>query len=231
MQWIGQTTGRVTVVSGTLLAVITLLGLVPWTLVAAEPCPVEKVVPAPQPAGQVQIEARFLEAPEGTSRNALAALTPAKRPYVLLPPDETTALLDKLQASKDVQVLSAPKIITLPGQSASVQIGRELPGSSDDADANFEGFSLEVVPKRKGQDLTLDIVASWRSRIPDTDQPVFCETRIDTRLVMPAGHTVVMAGSAHEKSREMVLLVSAKPLARTAAETAGNQPNAPVLKR
>jgi hypothetical protein len=195
-----------------LLVAITLLGLAPWTLVAAEPCLSEGVDPAPQPVGQVHIEARFLEVPEETSREALAALTLTKRPVVMLPPDETTALLDKLQVSKDVQVLSAPKIITLPGRPATVRIGKELPGGTEDVAANFEGFSLDVVPKCKGQDLTLDIVASWRTRLPGTDQPAFRETRIDTRLVMPAGHTAVMAGTAHEKPHEMLVLISAKRL-------------------
>ena len=222
MQWIGQKNRRVTVASAALVGAIAVLGLIPWKLVAAEgngkKLPEqESVLAATAPsatevAPQVQIEARFLDAPAGLSRRVLDAVAPGSKVLTLLSPEQTTRFLNKLQAAQDVSLLSAPKVTTLVGQPATVQIGHWLPGNNAaETDANFEGLSLEVVPEFKGQDLTVKISARRRTRVPGSEALAFQETRIDTRLVMPPDRTAVVAG-AEEKGKVFVMLISAKVL-------------------
>jgi general secretion pathway protein D len=145
-----------------------------------------------------------------------------------------SAVLNALEAITKVRVISSPKLVTLNNHEAQLQIGDQVPVttqsavSTSNSDAPIvnsvsmrdTGVILQVTPRvNKNGLVQLDISQELSNSIPTTtsniDSPTIQERRFSTTVVVKNGDTVALGGLITEnstKSRSGVPYLSRVPL-------------------
>ena len=156
-----------------------------------------KSAPRQNPVGpQILIEMKVIAAPEGTA--GFFGAKPASPPP-MLSAEEFQAGWRKLQEMKGVDILSAPKVVTLSGQRATIEIGAAK-GSPKPA-----GMKFDVLPTLASDgSIQLDF---------DYTNASLKEGKIQTRVLktnasVPSGHTLLIGG-ASEEGRITLIAVTA----------------------
>jgi general secretion pathway protein D len=126
--------------------------------------------------------------------------------------------LEALKSITDVQVISAPKLLVLDKQQASIQVGDLVPTITQSAESvitagapvvnNVQyqptGVILTVTPRvNSGGLVTLDIEQEVSDVVPTTtssiNSPTFQQRRIKTKVVVQDGDTISLAGLISDK--------------------------------
>jgi general secretion pathway protein D len=145
-----------------------------------------------------------------------------------------SAVLNALEAVTQVRVISSPKLVTLNNHEAQLQVGDQVPittqssVSTSNSDAPIvnsvamrdTGVILQVTPRvNKNGLVQLDISQELSNSIPTTtsniDSPTIQERRFSTTVVVKNGDTVALGGLITEtstKGRSGVPVVSKIPL-------------------
>jgi hypothetical protein len=146
---------------------------------------------------QIMIEARFVEAPESVVADLTMGIPlsspdggdPARR----LSESKYRDLIQHLERTAGVDLLAAPRITTLSGRQAQIQLVK--------AESLLErhGPTLDVLPRvtEDGAGFDLVILASAPGLV-DTHQglPVFRERRLTTRATIRHGETLLLGVAA-----------------------------------
>ncbi len=130
----------------------------------------------------------------------------------------TQYAIEALQSVTKVKVISAPKILILDKQSASIQVGSLVPVITQSAtsvtvsgapvvnsvDYHPTGIILNVTPRiASGGLVNLDIEQEVSDVVPTTssniDSPTFDERRIKSRVVVQDGETIGLGGLISDK--------------------------------
>jgi len=122
-------------------------------------------------AGQVIIQARFVELPEEAlskvGMDGLRSDGKESSAQFILTAEQSQAILSALQETQGVNFLSAPKISTLDGRQAQIKVG----GTRTVNGVVFEvGPSVDVVPhvSADGNLVDLTVIARLRYQTPDS---------------------------------------------------------------
>ena len=127
--------------------------------------------------------------------------------------DDIRAAVSALGARTAVEVVSAPKIVTLANRTAKLQVGDQVPvavqsaRSSSDPDAPLvvtteyrsTGIILNVTPRISGEDEVLLEISQEVSSVARTtssgiDSPTIQQRRMDSTLVLHDGGVVALGG-------------------------------------
>jgi general secretion pathway protein D len=131
----------------------------------------------------------------------------------------TQYAIEALQSVTNVKVISAPKILILDKQSASIQVGSLVPVITQSAtsvtvsgapvvnsvDYHPTGIILNVTPRiASGGLVNLDVEQEVSDVVPTTssniDSPTFDERRIKSRVVVQDGETIALGGLISDKN-------------------------------
>jgi beta-lactamase regulating signal transducer with metallopeptidase domain len=156
---------------------------------------------------QILVEAKIIELPVKKTLDL-----PRK---FLLDAEETKKFLQKIGAMEDVDMLGAPRVATLPGQEAKIQVGREVPLGKDGSKTAMAGVSIELLPKLQNLGMiNLTSTLTLRDLLPGAQEPFteqsFNVRQINSTVSLASGQTVVI-GNAPEnaKGRSLLLLITA----------------------
>lgn len=217
------------------------------------------------PPRQVQIEARILEVTltdefrMGVDWSALGAggkltvtstssssgnVSPTLPGFAIsFIDDDLRAALDLLGGKTDVEVMSAPHIMTLDNRTARLQIGDQVPivvrSSQDSGTVNAPviasieyrntGIILDVTPRISGEDriiltITQEVSSVSRTTTSGIDSPTIQQRRLESTLVIKDGGTVALGGlisSSRNASDAGVPLIKDIPLVGALFKTSG----------
>jgi bla regulator protein blaR1 len=179
---------------------------------------ITKAAPPDKNAPQVLIEAKFIE----VNDSALDVLAPfaatGSLPSVagVLNDGQLSALWKKIEKARGVDSLSMPRVTTLSGQEAKIEVGREFAykDASGKSATKQLGAMLKVVATKSGEnDIDLEVspqIVELEGMIKDAktgvEQPVFNE-RIpiaSTSITMTSGQTIVLGLPATSTKQTMV---------------------------
>jgi general secretion pathway protein D len=123
------------------------------------------------------------------------------------------AVLNALDSATEIQVVSSPRVLALNNQTASIQVGSEVPIVTQTAvgvtnpDAPIvnsttyrdTGIILTVTPRiRSGGlvelDLTQEVSDVAESQTDGIDTPTFSQRKLETTLAVPDGSTLAIGG-------------------------------------
>jgi beta-lactamase regulating signal transducer with metallopeptidase domain len=157
----------------------------------------QPVPTAPHTVPQITIEARFVEAPESVVADLTMGITlsspdggdPARR----LSEVEYRDLIQHLERTVGVDLLAAPRITTLSGRQAQIQVVKE------ESLLERRGPTLDVLPRvtEDGAGFDLVILASAPGLVEtQLPLPVFRERRLTTRATIRNGETLLLGVAA-----------------------------------
>lgn len=125
------------------------------------------VGPVAEPAGAIVISCRIIE-------------LPAAEYHQILPPKDastgglvTEAVQQKLLKLKDADILSSPRVVTMPGQTAGINVGRQVTAITGFKKDEKEGKSVPVTEQVE-VGLSLNVMAE-----PDAADPSCLNTTVD----------------------------------------------------
>ena len=154
--------------------------------------------------------------PGGLSWNTFSGLTPA---IGFLNADGVQAVISFLNASKDAQTISTPRVVTLDNQRANLSVSRGIPvinvaaGTVQNAGGSSVTYSnvgtfLEVTPRISANNYIWLKVVPEISVYAGTDAqtiggllysaPLFDSRKIETQVLIPDGNTLVMGGLVND---------------------------------
>ncbi len=133
-------------------------------------------------------------------------------------------VVNALQSDAESNILSTPSILTLDNEEATIVVGENVPfitgsysstGNSSNPDSPFQtvkrenvGITLKVTPRiNEGDSLVLDIFQEVSNLIPDSNvngQPVTSERKIETKVLVDNGQTIVLGGLIDDQVTESV---------------------------
>jgi general secretion pathway protein D len=157
--------------------------------------------------------AQSLGAPAATSSAgfpSLQNLAPQSSPYFILSKQSNFALAALASVSK-VKVLSAPQVMVLDNQPASVQVGQQVPvltgtststitGVTNSVNYQNTGVIMQVTPRVNSGGLVTLVIAQEVSNVASaatntvTGSPTFDDQVFRTQVAVQDGQTVGMAG-------------------------------------
>ena len=164
---------------------------------------ITKAVPPDNKAPQVLIEARFIEASEEVKDLLSPFASSSASPSIagVLTSGELSTLWKKIETAKGVDVLSTPRITTLSGRKATIDISREfayINAEGKPATKNL-GTMLTVLPiKGAGNEIELELspqivqLEGMTKAGGKEPQPVFNERKTTTLVTMFSGGTLVL---------------------------------------
>lgn len=132
---------------------------------------------------------------------------------VLKGTEDFQAALNAFSKENRVNILSTPRLVVLDNQSASINVGNEVPlltestsfeedgGATTSSSIEYRstGIILNITPTiHSGGMLTLDISQeiseAQTNDLSDIDSPVFLNRNIDTSVILQSGDTVLLGG-------------------------------------
>lgn len=144
-----------------------------------------------------------------------------------------TATVNALKAKTDVEVVSAPKLVVLDNHSAKLQVGDQVPITTQSAqsttaagaplvsntDYRDTGVIMTVTPRISGEDqVVIDIdqqvSAVAQTTTSDINSPTIQQRRLQSTLLLKDGGTVALGGlisTGRTKGRSAVPFVSRIP--------------------
>jgi len=152
-----------------------------------------------------------------------------------------TAVVDALSARTDVEVVSAPKLVALNNQSATLQVGDQVPIVVQQAQGTVAagaplvvtteyrdtGVILKIKPRINGEhsvllDLSQEVSAVAPTTTSGIDSPTIQQRKFESSLSLAEGVTVALGGlisSVHSNDNVGVPLLSRVPIAGSLFKT------------
>ena len=161
----------------------------------------------------------------GILTNSLVNVVPQSFPgfNLVLDTSDVRAVLSALSEVTDVEVISSPQLMVLDNQTARLQVGDQVPISTQtsvstiDPDAPIvnsisyfdTGVILEVTPRVNASglvtlDIALDVSDAVETTISSIDSPTIQQRSIQTTVAVQSGETVALGGLIRERSTESV---------------------------
>jgi general secretion pathway protein D len=159
-----------------------------------------------------------------STNNFLGAVAPAFPGFnLVLDTSDVRVVLSALSEITDVEVVSSPQLMVLDNQTARLQVGDQVPVSTQSSVSSLDpdapivnsidyfdtGVILEVTPRVNASGLvTLDIALDVSDAIPTEtsgiDSPTIQQRSIRTTVSVQSGETVALGGLIRERSTESV---------------------------
>ncbi|MDZ4287230.1 MAG: hypothetical protein U0984_04690, partial [Prosthecobacter sp.] len=156
-----------------------------------------------QGAAQVLIAAHLIKAPKGT----LAALIKTDAPVMFNAQDAAT-LVAKLQTKSGVDTLTMPRILTLDGQRAIVEVDPELVAAGDPAPVRV-GPKLTFLPKIEGSQIELTVDMTVTEKIGMKGGiPIVSSRTFNSSMQFVDGQTALFVWPATASEPELIGLVT-----------------------
>ena len=176
----------------------------------------------------IGIQAHLIEAPKGTAEKlASMGSTPGGDASVRqIMAVHLPAYLDKLRGTAGVDVLSAPKVITLPGQKATIRTGREvLFEAKGKKTPFFLGSTLEFLPKLLEHQIDLSFEIFYSSQIGEHGgQPILQSRRVAGKeLASQGGEVVFFTWLPDGKDKELIAFFAPSVSASKDEEASGKR--------
>jgi general secretion pathway protein D len=152
-----------------------------------------------------------------------------------------TAVVDALSARTDVEVVSAPKLVALNNQSATLQVGDQVPIVVQQSQGTVSagaplvvtteyrdtGVILKIKPRINGEHSVLVNLSQEVSAVAPTttsgiDSPTIQQRKFESSLALPEGITVALGGlisSVRSNDNVGVPLLSRVPIAGSLFKT------------
>jgi beta-lactamase regulating signal transducer with metallopeptidase domain len=155
----------------------------------------------PDAAGgqQIVIETKFVEVAADAVFEVLSdeATADQSNRTIVMKGDGT--MLDEILKSPGADILSAPSVVTLSGQKATIEIGEEVP----DADGKLRhvGASVEILPTLKDGVIHLSLHARNTRVITagGSETPAFAEREIKTEISVKPGDTLIVSSMEQDE--------------------------------
>lgn len=181
---------------------------------------VQEKADAKEPKQQIMVEAKIIQLP---ASQAAAFLPDGKGKPTLSNPSETQAIVRKMFLMKKADMLSAPRVVTVSGQQARIEVGRETRVGNEGAKTVFEGIKLDVQPKLQKDGLIhLTATLTVRDRLPNAQEPLteqsFRERNMTTTVALTSGHTAAVGGTQDDAKGHTLLLLLTASLVNDAGE-------------
>ncbi len=157
------------------------------------------------------------------------------------------ATVSALNSQSDVKVISAPKLMVLDNHTAKLEVGDQVPVSTQNAqstaaagaplvvstDYRDTGVILSVTPRISGDDqVSLDVDQEVsdvaQTTTSDIDSPTIEQRHLSSTLLMKDGSTVALGGlisSAHTKTATGVPYLTKLPVLGAAFKSTNDQSN------
>ena len=138
--------------------------------------------------------------------------------FLIGPENQPRAILDALHAVTSVKVLSNPSVVVIDNQTATLQVGDEVPISTGSAtvlttsntivntiDYRNTGIILRVVPRvNVNGNVRLDIEQEISNVVPNTSAsatltPTVSQRKVKSSIAVASGQTVLLAGLISER--------------------------------
>ncbi len=143
----------------------------------------------------------------------LGALTPGFSYTIINNATDIRLAFNVLATQSDVNVLSSPSLMVLDNQTASINVGDEIPVPARQSISNIDpnaptvneiqfrstGITLEVTPRvNKSGLVTMEIRQEVSDAVPTTsssiDAPTIQQRRIESTVAITSGETIVLGG-------------------------------------
>lgn len=149
--------------------------------------------PAVEGGKQIVIETKFIEVPADAVSEVLTnEATPDQPNRTVIMQGDGTVLHEILKAP-GAGVLSAPSVVTLSGQKATIEIGEEMPDA--EGKPRHVGALVEILPTLKNGKIHLSLKARSTRVISafGSEAPVFSDHEIKTEISVNPGDTLVIS--------------------------------------
>lgn len=173
---------------------------------------------------QIQIAVKVIEAPVGTLSKALQGLDSGKA----MSPEQGAAVLQRITETPKVDLLSAPSVVTLDGQKATIQVGRDFVMKGEESGKTFVGISVNLLPALTARgEIKLKTDASIKELVSEHPKPVFRDSKLSTDLrLMPDETTILSVVPADNGGREKLFIITAKLVGASDAKAAPTEQKA-----
>ena len=184
-------------------------------------------VGATEPGKEILIEARFIEVPADTRVEILSERAELNQKggfgVCVQDPETAETFFTRLTQQPGVDLLSAPKVVTRSGEQAAIEIGQEVKAGA--GPLRKVGVSLGVVPTLTDQGIDLAMKATSTRMIdaatgavisaaPSDDKVEFLETRVDSKVSIKQGQTIVFIMAEPNRkikpARRLLITISAR---------------------
>lgn len=164
----------------------------------------------PAPARQILIEAKFVEIPVDAKFeiSSTSASFDSKNDLAVFSGDSDVD--ERLAGIPDADVLSTPRVVTVSGQKATIEIGQTLPQANGEPE--FAGIRFEVLPTLK--DGGIDLALHFKETEPKASDPgttIVSRREIETQVKVRPGDTLLLGSTGDETAtkgnRRLVLAV------------------------
>lgn len=143
----------------------------------------------------------------------ISALAPGFSYTIINSIGDVKAVLNALQSESEINVLSAPSLMVLDNQTATINVGDEIPVPTRQSTSNIDpnaptvneiqfrdtGITLEVTPRVNNSGLvTMDIRQEVSNAVAttssDIDAPTIQQRQIESTVAINSGETIVLGG-------------------------------------
>lgn len=155
--------------------------------------------PAVEGGRQIVIETKFIEVPADAVFEVLTNEATRDQPNrtIILKGDSTK--LDEILEAPGAEILSAPSVVTLSGQKATLEIGQEVPDA--DGKPRHVGAWVEILPTAKDGTIRLSL-HSRNTRVitaAGSKSPTFAEREIRTEISVNPGDTLIVSSMEEDE--------------------------------
>lgn len=139
---------------------------------------------------------------------------PKKRYEKRLNEKELQVYLRKLAQKKGTDIMTSPSVVTRPGETATIQVGKQFTYPSlkkpDTFEEEIEGVTqyFKTRPSRNGSikvDSVIEVkeFEKFHKRKDGKEQPVFKTRRIDKSFTLPRGQSIVLGGLVTDETQRV----------------------------
>ncbi|MCK4648340.1 AMIN domain-containing protein [bacterium] len=122
---------------------------------------------------------------------------------------DVTALLQALAATRKVDVLSTPRILTLNNEPATIQVGQEYPVKYGWDDFRYRdlGVILSIIPQiNRDKFVNVEVRQEILKYVGDSalNLPIFDKRIVKSNALVKSGHTMVIGGMIEKRTTDDV---------------------------
>ncbi|MDB4259620.1 hypothetical protein N9821_00560 [Akkermansiaceae bacterium] len=159
---------------------------------------------------QIKIQSKLIENTFEPGSSGIPAKPYQKR----LSEKELQVYLRSLSQKKGTDIMTSPSIVSLPGQTAQIQIGRKFVYPSlekpDSLEKEFTGVTqyFRAQPSQNGA-IKIDSVTEvkefvkFQKRTDGKEQPIFNTRRVIESFTLPRGESIVLGGLVTEETQQV----------------------------
>jgi beta-lactamase regulating signal transducer with metallopeptidase domain len=148
--------------------------------------------PPSEPGQAILIEAKFVEVPAGANLEIQSGSSTYDQKTGTAVFSADTDAVEKLVATDGADVLSAPSVVTMSGQKATVEIGQQVPDGA--GGLRHAGVSFEVLPTLREGSIQLALQLHTSEPKPGSDPVTFSERKVKTEVLVRPNDVVVIGG-------------------------------------